>query len=126
MFDGTRLDVSFRSIGPMRYSLQVAATIFPDSTLNAGAAADGSLGSGVLVVSIVPTSSSFFPTCSLSAVGFAIRRNVCAVAASAGVADAPVRMNFDSAAPLVPVAPAVGGPAAAAGSVRWCRWCPRG
>ena len=55
-------------------SLQVAATIFPDSTLNAGAAADGSFGSGVLVVSIVPTSSSFLPTCSLSAVGLAISR----------------------------------------------------
>src|SRR5260221_8910238 len=40
------------------YSEQDAATILPDSTRNAGADADGSLGSAVLLGSIEPTSSS--------------------------------------------------------------------
>ena len=53
---------------------QLAATIFPDSTRSAGAAADGSFGSGELVGSMAPTSSSFLPTCALSAVGLAISR----------------------------------------------------
>src|SRR5882672_11604580 len=87
----------------LSYSEQLAATIFPDSTRSAGALADGSFGSGVLLGSRVPVSSSFLPTWSLSAVGLAIRRYVCAVAASAGVAEAPVNTNFCSAgAPLVP------------------------
>ena len=78
----------------LSYSEQLAATIFPDSTRSAGALADGSFGSGVLLGSMVPVSSSFLPTCSLSAVGLAINRYVCAVAASAGYADAPVNTNF--------------------------------
>ena len=94
------------------YSEQLAATILPDSTLNAGAAADGSWASGVLVGSIVPVSSSFLPTCSLSAVGLAIRRYVCAAAPeSAGDAEAPVNTNLASApagaAAVVPEVPAV-------------------
>jgi hypothetical protein len=60
------------------FSEQLAATILPDSTLNAGVlgavdpAADSGGAAAPFCSSSVPVSARTFPTCGLNAVGFAI------------------------------------------------------